>query len=157
MSLIFPRAAAFAERTWTNPRAISWTDLAPNGAPPGWYWDQHVKDALARLNSVVENFDMRGVGVTRLQPKFCHDNPEYCTNYTNPFMHPSPPAPTPGPSPSPSPTSTGVIIGASVGGLAILVAIAGGCYEYNKRMAAEAGPQALIQPDEVVSMQTGQL
>jgi len=91
MSLIFPRAVAFAERAWTNPRALSWKDLAPNGAPPGWYWDAHVKGALARLNTVVENFDIRGVGVTRLQPKFCHDHPEYCTNYTKPFMHVSKP------------------------------------------------------------------
>jgi hexosaminidase len=89
MALIFPRAAAFAERAWTNPRALSWDDLTPSGVPPAWYWEEHLKGALARLNTVVENFDMRGIGVSRLQPKFCHDHPEYCTNYTNDFLHPS--------------------------------------------------------------------
>lgn len=89
MSLIFPRAVAFAERAWSNPRALTWTELAPTGAPPFWYWKDHLKDALARLNTVVENLEMRGVGVSRLQPKFCFDHPEYCTNYTNDFLNPS--------------------------------------------------------------------
>lgn len=88
MSLIFPRAAAFAERVWTNPPALSYHDLTDTGAPPAQYWDEHLKDALARLNTVVENLDLRGIGVSRLQPKFCHDHPEYCTNYTNSIYHP---------------------------------------------------------------------
>jgi len=88
MPLIFPRAAAFAERAWTNPKALTWQDLTATGAPPGWYWEEHLKDALARLNTVVENLDMAGVGVSRLQPKFCHDHPEYCTNYTNDILIP---------------------------------------------------------------------
>jgi N-acetyl-beta-hexosaminidase len=88
MSLIFPRAVAFAERAWTNPEALSWSDLTSNGSPPTWYWQDHLKGALARLNTVVENLDMRGVGVSRLQPKFCRDHPEYCTNYTNDIMPP---------------------------------------------------------------------
>jgi len=88
MPLIFPRAAAFAERAWTNPTALTWQDLTASGAPPGWYWEEHLKGALARLNTVVENLDMAGVGVSRLQPKFCHDHPEYCTNYTNDILIP---------------------------------------------------------------------
>lgn len=86
MALIFPRAVAFAERAWTNPTALSWEDLSDAGAPPFWYWDKLLRNALARLNTVVENLDMRGVGVSRLQPKFCFDHPEYCTNYTNAFL-----------------------------------------------------------------------
>lgn len=89
MSLIFPRAVALAERAWTNPKALSWQDLSPNGAPPTWYWEQHIKGALGRLNTVVENLEMRGVGVSRLQPKFCKDHPEYCTNYTNSLQMPA--------------------------------------------------------------------
>merc|ERR1719498_125080 len=91
MSLIFPRAVAFAERAWTNPRALQWTELldSPPGAPPAWYWEGHLKGALARLNTVVENLDMRGVGVSRLQPKFCHDHPAYCSNYTNAILGPA--------------------------------------------------------------------
>jgi hypothetical protein len=88
MSLIFPRAAALAERAWTNPQALSWQDLEANGAPPTWYWEKHLKDALIRLNTVVENFEMQGVGVSRLQPKFCDDHPEYCSNFTNSIMPP---------------------------------------------------------------------
>jgi hexosaminidase len=53
MSLIFPRAVAFAERAWTNPRALTWTDLTATGAPPFWYWQDHLKDALGRLNTIV--------------------------------------------------------------------------------------------------------
>merc|ERR1712048_492204 len=88
MSLIFPRIVAFAERTWTNPAALTWEDLdngpdGKNGAPPQWYWDEVLEEALARLNAVVSNFDLQGFEVSRLQPRFCEDNPEFCTNYTN--------------------------------------------------------------------------
>jgi len=93
MSLIFPRAVALAERAWSNPKALTWQDLSAAGAPPTWYWEQHLKDALARLNTVVENFEMRGVGVSRLQPKFCKDHPEYCTNYTLPYLPKTPEKP----------------------------------------------------------------
>jgi hexosaminidase len=88
MSLIFPRAVAFAERAWTNPQALKWDDLSESGVPPAWYWTDHLKGALTRLNAVVENLEMRGLGVSRLQPKFCFDHPEFCTNYTNDFLNP---------------------------------------------------------------------
>jgi hypothetical protein len=86
MSLIFPRAVAFAERAWTNPEALQWKDLTATGAPPTAYWEEHLKGALARLNLIVENLIMQGSGVSRLQPKFCVEHPEYCTNYTNSIM-----------------------------------------------------------------------
>merc|ERR1711862_336213 len=56
MSLIFPRAVAFAERVWTNPPALSWEELSGTGAPTAAYWNDHLKGALHRLNAVVENF-----------------------------------------------------------------------------------------------------
>jgi hexosaminidase len=87
MSLIFPRAVAFAERTWTNPPALSWEELsASKGSPPGQYWQDHLKGALHRLNTVVENFALQGVQSARLQPKFCFDHPEYCDHYSEPFL-----------------------------------------------------------------------
>jgi len=87
MSLIFPRAVAWAERTWTNPPALSWSELSANrGSPPGQYWQDHLQDALHRLNTVVENFVLQGVQSARLQPKFCFDHPEYCDRYSEPFL-----------------------------------------------------------------------
>jgi len=87
MSLIFPRAVAWAERTWTNPPALSWEELgAMQGNPTGQYWQDHLKSALHRLNTVVENFALQGVQSARLQPKFCFDHPEYCDHYTEPFL-----------------------------------------------------------------------
>eukprot|EP00927_Polykrikos_kofoidii_P028295 TRINITY_DN2472_c0_g1_i6.p1 TRINITY_DN2472_c0_g1~~TRINITY_DN2472_c0_g1_i6.p1 ORF type:complete len:674 (+),score=74.91 TRINITY_DN2472_c0_g1_i6:113-2023(+) len=88
MSLIFPRAVAFAERSWTNPAALSWEELAANGSPPGQYWHDHLKGALHRLNAVVENFALQGIDSARLQPKFCFDHPEYCDQYTEQFEKP---------------------------------------------------------------------
>ena len=49
MALIFPRAAAFAERMWSNPAALRVEDMT-GGTPPGHYWQSHLKDALSRLN-----------------------------------------------------------------------------------------------------------
>jgi len=87
MSMIFPRIAAFAERTWTNPPALSWSDLsAGQGIPPASYWEEHLRDALHRLNAVVENFVLQDIQSSRLQPRFCFDHPEYCDHYTKPFL-----------------------------------------------------------------------
>jgi len=83
MGLIFPRAVAFAERAWTNPPALQWDELDHNGAAPAQYYYDHLEGAIRRLNTVVENFNLHGTGVARLQPKFCFDHPEYCVNYTN--------------------------------------------------------------------------
>lgn len=83
MSLIFPRAVAFAERAWTNPPALHWDELNEQGAAPAQYYYDHLQGAIKRLNAVVENFDIQGQGVSRLQPKFCFDHPEYCENYSN--------------------------------------------------------------------------
>lgn len=83
MALIFPRAVAFAERAWTNPPALMWDELDANGAAPAQYYYDHLEHAIQRLNIVVENFNLHGTGVDRLQPKFCFDHPEYCVNYTN--------------------------------------------------------------------------
>jgi len=88
MSLVFPRAVAFAERAWTNPPALTYKDITASGMPPGSYWKDHLEDALARLNTVVDNFDLKGVQVSRLQPKFCRDHPEYCSNYTDGILLP---------------------------------------------------------------------
>jgi len=96
LSLIFPRAAAFAERVWTNPPALNWEDLHPGTGDPSWdkagvppkkYWDEHLKGALHRLNTVVENFVLQGVQTARLQPKFCFDHPDFCDHYTVPFLY----------------------------------------------------------------------
>lgn len=87
MSLIFPRMVAFAERTWTNPPALSWSDLSPEkGSPPASYWEETLQDALHRLNAVVENFVLQDVSSSRLQPRFCFDHPEHCDHYTQPFL-----------------------------------------------------------------------
>ena len=81
MSLIFPRAAAFAERMWSNPQALK-TEEMKGGRPPGWYWEAHLRDAMERLNIVVSNFDMLQVAVSHLQPEFCRLHPEFCNAYT---------------------------------------------------------------------------
>merc|ERR1712151_906131 len=82
MSLIFPRAVAFAERAWTNPEALTVDQLSQGaGIPPASYWPV-LKSAMHRLNAVVENFVLRGHAVDRLQPKLCFDHPEYCDNFT---------------------------------------------------------------------------
>jgi hexosaminidase len=86
MSMIFPRIVAFAERTWTNPPALEWTQFDALGAPPREYWNAHLKDPLLRLNTVVSNLEMAGVGVSQLQPDFCRDHPSYCTNFTEPLL-----------------------------------------------------------------------
>lgn len=86
MALIFPRAVAFAERAWTNPPALLWSDLASNGAIPAQYYYDHIREVVHRLNTVVENFDLQGLGVDRLQPKFCFDHPEYCDKYSDFFF-----------------------------------------------------------------------
>merc|ERR1719453_2866839 len=78
MSLIFPRAAAFAERMWSNPEAVTWDQMSSIGQPPAQYWKDHLQGALHRLNTVVENFVLQGADIARLQPKFCFDHPEYC-------------------------------------------------------------------------------
>lgn len=83
MALIFPRAVAFAERAWTNPPALLWSELDSNGAIPAQYYYDHIRDAIQRLNIVVENFDLHGLGVDRLQPKFCFDHPDYCEKYSD--------------------------------------------------------------------------
>jgi len=57
--------------------------LDHNGAAPAQYYYDHLEGAIRRLNTVVENFNLHGTGVARLQPKFCFDHPEYCVNYTN--------------------------------------------------------------------------
>eukprot|EP00438_Fugacium_kawagutii_P020421 Skav231259 [mRNA] locus=scaffold411:784483:793747:- [translate_table: standard] len=82
MSLIFPRAAAFAERMWSNPQALD-VEQMTNGQPPEDYWESHLKDALARLNEVVANFELLHLGVSHLQPEFCRVHPEYCSAYTS--------------------------------------------------------------------------
>lgn len=61
MALIFPRAAAFAERMWSNPPALD-VEQMTNGRPPEDYWESHLKDALARLN------EARTRGVPLLPP-----------------------------------------------------------------------------------------
>jgi hexosaminidase len=86
MSLLFPRAAAFAERMWSNPEAVTWKQMSSIGQPSAQYWKDHLQGALHRLNAVVENFVLQGVDVARLQPKFCFDHPEYCDHYTEPFL-----------------------------------------------------------------------
>jgi hypothetical protein len=92
MALIFPRAVAFAERAWTNPEALMASQLSPGaGTPPASYWPV-LQSALHRLNAVVENFVLQGHDVARLQPKFCFDHPEYCDNYTIPFLPKDTPA-----------------------------------------------------------------
>merc|ERR1712048_1317314 len=62
LSLIFPRAAAFAERVWTNPPALNWEDLHPGTGDPSW--------------------DHAGT-----PPKFCFDHPNFCDHYTEPFLY----------------------------------------------------------------------
>jgi hexosaminidase len=86
MSLLFPRAAAFAERMWSNPEAITWDQMSSKGQPSAQYWKDHLQGALHRLNAVVENFVLKGMDVARLQPKFCFDHPEHCDHYTEPFL-----------------------------------------------------------------------
>jgi len=86
MALLFPRVVAFAERAWTNPEALMASELSQgSGIPPASYWPL-LQSALHRLNTVVENFVLKGHAVDRLQPKFCFDHPEYCDNYTIPFL-----------------------------------------------------------------------
>merc|ERR1712151_1277426 len=86
MPLVFPRAVAFAERAWTNPAALTASQLSQGSdIPPASYWPV-LKSALHRLNTVVENFLLQGRAVDRLQPKFCFDNPEYCDNFTIAFL-----------------------------------------------------------------------
>eukprot|EP00928_Gymnodinium_smaydae_P064628 TRINITY_DN47910_c0_g1_i1.p1 TRINITY_DN47910_c0_g1~~TRINITY_DN47910_c0_g1_i1.p1 ORF type:complete len:584 (-),score=71.79 TRINITY_DN47910_c0_g1_i1:300-1826(-) len=82
MPIIFPRIVAFAERAWSNPPAVMASEMV-EGRPPAWYWHQVLKEALARLNNVVANFNSLGLGVSQLQPEFCREHPEYCTEYTN--------------------------------------------------------------------------
>ena len=81
MSLIFPRAAAYAERMWSNPAGLQ-VDEMKGGKPPAWYWQAHLRNAMERLNIVVANFDMLGIGVSHLQPEFCRLHPEFCNAYT---------------------------------------------------------------------------
>eukprot|EP00913_Durusdinium_trenchii_P024967 g23433.t1 len=70
MALIFPRAAAFAERMWSNPPALT-AEQMTGGQPPESYWQSHLRDAMARLNQVVANFELLHLGVSHLQPEFC--------------------------------------------------------------------------------------
>jgi len=86
MSLIFPRAAAFAERAWSNPASLTWKELNAQGQPPLPYWNATLKDALHRMNAIVANLDLQGVPTSRMQPKFCFDHPEYCSGYTEPIL-----------------------------------------------------------------------
>ena len=51
MALVFPRAAAFAERMWSNPPALT-AEQMTGGQPPESYWQSHLRDAMARLNQV---------------------------------------------------------------------------------------------------------
>lgn len=81
MSLIFPRAVAFAERMWSNPKGLQVEEMM-GGTPPGWYWEAHLRDAMERLNTVVSNLEMLHIGVSHLQPEFCRIHPEFCNAYT---------------------------------------------------------------------------
>ena len=81
MSLIFPRAVAFAERMWSNPKGLQVEEMK-GGTPPGWYWEAHLRDAMERLNTVVSNLEMLHIGVSHLQPEFCRIHPEFCNAYT---------------------------------------------------------------------------
>ena len=81
MSLIFPRAVAFAERMWSNPKGLRVEEMK-GGTPPGWYWETHLRDAMERLNTVVSNLEMLHIGVSHLQPEFCRIHPEFCNAYT---------------------------------------------------------------------------
>jgi len=82
MASIFPRAAAFAERAWTNLPALHWSELASNGATPLQHYYDHLR-GIQRLNIVVESFNLHGTGVDRLQPKFCFHHPEHCVSSAN--------------------------------------------------------------------------
>ncbi|CAK9007084.1 Chitooligosaccharidolytic beta-N-acetylglucosaminidase (Beta-GlcNAcase) (Beta-N-acetylhexosaminidase) (Beta-hexosaminidase) [Durusdinium trenchii] len=88
MALIFPRAAAFAERMWSNPPALT-AEQMTGGQPPESYWQSHLRDAMARLNQVVANFELLHLGVSHLQPEFCRVHPEYCNTYTKGFYEES--------------------------------------------------------------------
>ena len=81
MSLIFPRAAAFAERMWSNPQGLQVEEMK-SGKPPGWYWEAHLRDAMERLNTVVANLEMLEIAVSHLQPEFCRLHPEFCNAFT---------------------------------------------------------------------------
>lgn len=90
MALTFPRAVAWAERLWSDPAALRWNETAAGlghaGVPPIEYFDSVLKEALARMNSVVTNFNELGLEVSRLQPEFCRLHPEYCTQYSRDFF-----------------------------------------------------------------------
>ena len=81
MTLSFPRAAAFAERLWSNPKGLAAEEMS-GGRPPQWYWEAHLKEALERLNFVVANFNLQDLPVSSLQPEFCRLHPEFCDEYT---------------------------------------------------------------------------
>lgn len=88
MSMVFPRITALAERLWTDPPSLGYEQFerAEKGAVPISYWQDTLKDALFRLNRVVNNLQIQDVGVSNLQPQFCLDHPEYCENYTEKLL-----------------------------------------------------------------------
>jgi len=83
MAQVFPRTAAYAERLWANPPALTSEQVYE---PPRDYWSAHLKGALRRLNAIVDNLSMQGQGVSMLQPQFCLDHPKYCEAYTEVFV-----------------------------------------------------------------------